>query len=139
MCTRFAAAKIVLEGMHPVHVQSPPTREDSTRQTDLPNVDANFAAVSPADPPPITIISYDVDEKVGAEEELIAVEVVVAVIAAAAAADGDGRMQLLLLQYCLADVKVDGTNASTCRCRMMNNVRRHTRFVRIMPSDVGML
>jgi hypothetical protein len=106
----------------------------------LPNVDANFAAVSPADPPPITIISYVVDEEIGAEEELIAVEVVVAVIAAAAAAaDGDGGMQLLLLQYCLADVKVDGTNASTCRCRMMNNVRRHTRFVRIMPSDVGML
>ena len=68
MCTRFAAANNVLEGMQPVHVQSPPTRDDSMRQTDLPNVDANFAAVSPADPPPMTTISY-VAIGVGEEEE----------------------------------------------------------------------
>ena len=68
MCTRFAAANNVLEGMQPVHVQSPPTRDDSMRQTDLPNVDANFAAVSPADPPPMTIISY-VANGVGDDED----------------------------------------------------------------------
>ena len=38
------------------------------RHTDLPNVDANFAAVSPADPPPMTTISY-VANGVGEEEE----------------------------------------------------------------------
>jgi hypothetical protein len=68
VCTRFAAANNVLEGMQPVHVQSPPTRDDSMRHTDLPNVDANFAAVSPADPPPMTTISY-VANGVGEEEE----------------------------------------------------------------------
>ena len=76
MCTRFAAANNVLEGMQPVHVQSPPTRDDSMRHTDLPNVDANFAAVIPADPPPMTIISYVAigvcDDDDDDEEEVVA-------------------------------------------------------------------
>jgi len=97
------------------------------RHTDLPKVDANFAAVSPADPPPITIISYVVDGVVCNVDDV------------GFAAAGDGRMQILLLQYCLADVKVDGTNASTRLCRMMHSARRHTKFVRIIPSDVGMM
>ena len=58
---RFAAANSVFDGIHPVQVQSPPTRDDSTRQTDLPKLAANFAAVMPADPPPMTMRSYVVD------------------------------------------------------------------------------
>lgn len=55
---RFAAANNVLEGTHPVQVQSPPTFDASTRHTDFPKVAANLAAVRPADPPPMTMMSY---------------------------------------------------------------------------------
>ncbi len=53
-------------------MQSPPTREDSTRHAVLPNVDANFAAVNPADPPPITIRSYvaDIDDGVDGDDDV---------------------------------------------------------------------
>ena len=47
-----------MEGIQPVHVQSPPTFDDSTRHTDFPKVAANLAAVRPAEPPPITMRSY---------------------------------------------------------------------------------
>jgi hypothetical protein len=49
-----------LDGTHPVQVQSPPNRSSSTIKTDFFRVPlANLAAVSPAEPPPTTTMSYE--------------------------------------------------------------------------------
>ena len=53
----FALAMSVLEGTHPVHRQSPPTRSRSTTQTRTPSVAANSAATMPPDPIPTMIRS----------------------------------------------------------------------------------
>ena len=49
-----AARMSVLLGTQPVQVQSPPSRPDSMMAVLRPSLAANLAAVSPADPPPIT-------------------------------------------------------------------------------------
>jgi len=57
-CAALALANKDLLGTHPVHVQSPPSLARSMRRHRFFKVfEANFAAVRPADPPPITIKS----------------------------------------------------------------------------------
>ena len=47
-----AAASSALDGTHPVHRQSPPTRWRSTAHTFTPSDAANSAATTPAEPMP---------------------------------------------------------------------------------------